>query len=73
MNKKLALALSGGGSRGALQVGALYAVLEAGIHPDFLIGASIGAVNATFLALNGFSKDSLDRLAAGWRSAGLPI
>jgi NTE family protein len=70
MDKKLALALSGGGSRGALQVGALYALLEAGIQPDFLIGASIGAVNATFLALNGFSKDSLDRLAAGWRSAG---
>jgi len=69
MNKKLAFALSGGGSRGALQVGALYALLEAGIQPDFLIGASIGAVNATFLALNGFSKDSLDRLATTWRSA----
>ena len=70
MDKKLAFSLSGGGSRGALQVGALYALLEAGIQPDFLIGASIGAVNATFLALNGFTKDSLDRLAAGWRSAG---
>ncbi len=69
MEKKLAFVLSGGGSRGALQVGALYAVLEAGLQPDFLIGASIGAVNATFLALNGFSRGSLDRLAAAWREA----
>jgi NTE family protein len=70
MDKKLAFALSGGGSRGALQVGALYALLEVGIQPDFLIGASIGAVNATFLVLNGFSRDSLDRLTATWRSVG---
>ncbi len=69
MNRKLAFALSGGGSRGALQVGALYALLESGLQPDFLIGASIGAVNAAFLALNGFSKDSLDRLTAAWHKA----
>jgi NTE family protein len=69
MNKKLAFALSGGGSRGALQIGALYALLECGLQPDFLIGASIGAVNAAFLALNGFSKASLDRLTAAWHNA----
>ncbi len=69
MRKKLAFALSGGGARGALQVGALYALLECGLKPDFLIGASIGAVNAAFLALNGFSKDSLDRLTAAWHKA----
>jgi NTE family protein len=67
--KKLAFVLSGGGSRGALQVGALYALLETGIRPDFLIGASIGAVNATFLALNGFTQDSLEHLKAAWRNA----
>ena len=70
MNKKLAFALSGGGSRGALQVGAMYALLEYGLQPDFLIGASVGAVNASFLALNGFSKASLDRLTAAWTKAG---
>ncbi|HSB67535.1 MAG TPA: patatin-like phospholipase family protein [Anaerolineales bacterium] len=69
MAKKLAFVLSGGGSRGALQVGALYALLEAGIQPDFLIGASIGAVNSTFLAINGFSKESLDRLKYAWQHA----
>jgi NTE family protein len=71
MNKKLAFALSGGGSRGALQVGALYALLECQLHPDLFLGASIGAVNAAFLALNGFSKDSLDQLASAWRKAEL--
>jgi len=69
MDKKLAFALSGGGSRGALQVGAMYALLEYGLQPDLLIGVSVGAANASFLALNGFSRDSLDRLAAIWRDA----
>lgn len=69
MAKKLAFVLSGGGSRGALQVGALYALLEADLKPDFLIGASIGAVNSTFLALNGFSRESLDRLKFAWQHA----
>jgi NTE family protein len=69
MDKKLAFALSGGGSRGALQVGALYALLEHRLQPDLLIGASIGAANASFLALNGFTRDSLDQLAAIWREA----
>ncbi len=67
--KRLAFVLSGGGSRGALQVGALQALLEAGLQPDFFIGASIGAVNAAFLALNGFTKPSLDQLASAWRNA----
>jgi NTE family protein len=70
MNKKLAFALSGGGSRGALQVGAMYALQEYGLQPDLLIGASIGAANAAFVALNGLSRDSLDRLTAAWHSAG---
>ncbi len=69
MDKKLAFALSGGGSRGALQVGAMYALLEYGLQPDLLIGVSIGAANAAFVALSGFSKDSLDRLTAAWHSA----
>jgi NTE family protein len=69
MKKKLAFVLSGGGSRGALQVGALQALLESGLQPDLLVGTSIGAVNATFLALHGFSKSGLDLLAATWRKA----
>ena len=69
MEKKLAFALSGGGSRGALQVGAMYALLECGLQPDILIAVSIGAANATHLALNGFSKASLDKLVTVWHHA----
>jgi NTE family protein len=69
MDHKLVIALSGGGSRGALQVGALYALLEYGLEPDLLIGASIGAVNAAFLALNGFNSQSLSQLTEAWRAA----
>lgn len=53
MRKSLAFVLGGGGARGALQVGALRALLEAGYEPDLLVGTSIGAVNAVGLALWG--------------------
>ena len=69
MKNNLAFVLSGGGSRGALQVGALYALLEAGLKPDLVIGTSIGSLNAAFLALNGFSGESLDKLKDAWRQA----
>lgn len=46
----LAFVLSGGGFRGALQVGALKALMETGIQPDMMIGTSIGAVNSVFFA-----------------------
>jgi NTE family protein len=48
----------------------MYALQEYGLQPDLLIGASIGAANAAFVALNGFSKDSLDQLTDAWHSAG---
>lgn len=66
---KLAFVLGGGGARGALQVGALRALLEADIHPDLLVGTSIGALNAAFLGLHGFSAEALDALTATWRAA----
>jgi NTE family protein len=65
----LAFALGGGGARGALQAGALRALLEAGIQPDLLVGTSIGAVNAVFLAMHGFSPQALDQLDAAWYAA----
>jgi NTE family protein len=69
MNEVVAFVLGGGGARGALQVGALYALLESGLQPDLFVGTSIGSVNAAFLALHGFSRQGLDRLAAAWREA----
>jgi len=64
-----AFALGGGGARGALQVGALRALLEAGIRPDMLVGTSIGAINAAYLAMHGFSNEALTGLEAAWQDA----
>jgi NTE family protein len=47
-----AVVLSGGGSLGAAQVGALRALLESGVRPDLLVGCSVGALNAAFLAMD---------------------
>lgn len=47
-----AVVLSGGGALGAAQVGALRALFEAGVVPDLLVGCSVGALNAAFLALD---------------------
>jgi NTE family protein len=45
-----AFILSGGGTLGSIQVGLLRALFEADIRPEVLVGTSIGAVNAAFLA-----------------------
>lgn len=66
MDKCTALVLGGGGSRGALQVGALRALLEAGIFPDLLVGTSIGAANAAGLALWGADLNGLSALEQVW-------
>jgi NTE family protein len=47
---KCAFVLSGGGSLGAVQVGMLRALFELGACPDLLIGTSVGAVNAAWVA-----------------------
>ncbi len=46
----LAIVLSGGGNRGALQAAALEVLLAEGIVPDLLVGTSVGAINAAYLA-----------------------
>lgn len=61
-----ALVLSGGGNRGALQVGALRALLERNFEPDIIIGCSVGALNAGFLAQD-FSLKQVDNLLNLWR------
>ena len=47
-----AVVFSGGGSLGAAQVGALQALTEAGITPDVVVGCSVGALNAAFVAVD---------------------
>lgn len=44
--------LGGGGRWGAVEVGMLQALDEAGIRPDFVLGTSIGAFNGSVIASN---------------------
>lgn len=48
----IAVALSGGGANVAFEAGVLEKLLEAGIRPDLLVGASGGALNALALFYN---------------------
>lgn len=66
MNRQIAIALGGGGARGALEVGALRALYEHGLNPTIITGTSIGALNAISIALYGWNKASLDRLESIW-------
>lgn len=65
--------LSGGGSLGAVQVGMLRALVEAGVKPDLVIGCSVGAINGA-----GFAADptlrGVARMERIWRrmAAGNP-
>ena len=64
-----AVVLSGGGSLGAAQIGALRALLEAGIRPDLFVGCSVGALNAAAMAMDP-TLARLDELETIWRSLG---
>ena len=57
---------SGGGSLGAAQVGALQALFEAGIVPDAVVGTSVGAINAAYIALDPTAEGAAD-LERIWR------
>jgi NTE family protein len=45
-----AFVLGGGGLLGAGQVGMLRALVEAGVHPDLVVGTSVGALNGVLFA-----------------------
>jgi NTE family protein len=63
----IAFVLSGGGSLGAVQAGMLEALLERDIVPDVLVGTSIGAANAAFLAADATLRRAR-ALSLLWRS-----
>ena len=69
MKRCVAFALGGGGARGALQVGALRALIEAGWQPDLLVGTSVGAVNAACLALHHVGPAGVAVLERAWQDA----
>jgi NTE family protein len=49
---KTAFVFAGGGSFGAIQVGMLQALIEYGLKPDLMVGASVGALNCAYFAGN---------------------
>jgi NTE family protein len=65
--EKTAFVFAGGGSLGAVQVGMLQVLLEAGVKPDFIVGSSVGALNAGFFAGDPTPR-GVERLAQIWRS-----
>jgi NTE family protein len=48
----IALVLQGGGALGSYQAGVYEGLAEAGLHPDWIAGISIGAINAAIIAGN---------------------
>jgi NTE family protein len=63
---QVVLMLQGGGALGAYQAGVYQALHEVGIEPDWVIGTSIGAINAGILAGNEV-KNRLPRLREFWQ------
>src|SRR3974390_796802 len=62
---QIVLVLQGGGALGAYQAGVYQALSEAGIEPDWVIGTSIGAINASLIAGNP-PEMRLERLREFW-------
>src|SRR5258708_38458378 len=62
---QVVLVLQGGGALGAYPAGVYQALPEAGVEPDWIIGTSIGAINAAIIAGNK-PQDRLDRRNAFW-------
>jgi NTE family protein len=65
--EQIVLLLQGGGALGSYQAGAYQALAEADLHPDWIAGISIGAVNAAIIAGNPPDK-RVDRLREFWET-----
>lgn len=63
---RTAFVLAGGGSLGAVEVGMLRALAEHGVRPDFVVGASAGAINGAYFAADP-TPAGVARLDALWR------
>ena len=63
---QVVLVFQGGGALGAYQAGVYQGLHEAGIEPDWIIGTSIGAINASLIAGNEV-QNRLPRLEEFWQ------
>lgn len=62
--RPIAYVLGGGGAYGSVQVGQIRALAKTDIRPDFVVGTSVGSLNATVIAET--PEIAHDRLGAFW-------
>jgi NTE family protein len=65
--ERIALLLQGGGALGAYQGGVYQALAEADLHPDWVAGISIGAINSAIIAGNP-PDQRVERLRDFWET-----
>lgn len=70
-NLRIVLVLQGGGALGAYQAGVYQALHENDLVPDWIVGTSIGAINAALLAGN-HKTNRLQRLGEFWKRVSNP-
>ena len=63
---KIGMVFSGGGHRGAFQVGILKALSQIGIEPSVIAGTSIGALNGAIVASSSSMLDAVEKLESLW-------
>ena len=64
---RVALVLQGGGALGSYQAGVIEGLHEAGIHPNWVAGISIGALNSCIIAGNA-PEHRVQRLKKFWET-----
>lgn len=69
--ERIALLLQGGGALGSYQAGAYQALAEANLHPDWVAGISIGAINSALIAGNP-PEQRVEKLRAFWEAVTAP-
>ena len=69
--ERIVLLLQGGGALGAYQAGVYQALAEANLHPDWVAGISIGAINSALIAGNP-SERRVEKLREFWETVSAP-
>ncbi|MFM0501590.1 DUF3734 domain-containing protein [Paraburkholderia caffeinilytica] len=69
---EIALVLQGGGALGSYQAGVYEGLMQAGVHPDWIAGVSIGALNTAIIAGNA-PENRVEALRGFWNSICHPV
>ena len=68
----VAFVMSGGASLGSIQAGMLQALYERGVVPDVIVGTSVGAINAAYIASRPQTPATAESLGDVWRGVRRP-